>query len=43
MFRNIKYLEGIGLITITEKDKKKIPHMACKLSIDMFSSNGIEA
>jgi predicted transcriptional regulator len=35
VFRNIKYLEGIGLIKITEKDRKKIPHLACKLRIDM--------
>ena len=36
VFRNIKYLEGIGLIKTTG-DKKKIPQMSCKLSIDMFS------
>jgi len=39
VFRNIKYLAGIGLITIVSKDHKKIPHMACKLlSVDMFSA-----
>ena len=43
VFRNIKYLEGIGLVAITEKDNKKIPHLACKLSIDMFSKEAIEA
>ena len=37
VFRNIKYLEGIGLVKITEKDNKKIPSIACRLSIDMFS------
>ena len=42
VFRNIKYLEGIGLIKLVEKDKKKIPHLACKLSIDMLAGN-IEA
>ena len=41
VFRNIKYLEGIGLIRITEKNKKMIPHLICKLSIDMFSSQEI--
>lgn len=37
VFRNIKYLEGIGLVKITEKDNKKIPSIACRLSLDMFS------
>ena len=37
VFRNIRYLEGMGLIRIEEKDNKKIPQMSCKLSIDMFS------
>src|SRR3989344_598005 len=37
VFRNIKYLEGIGLVRITERDNKKIPSIACRLSIDMFS------
>src|SRR3989338_8122572 len=37
VFRNIKYLEGIGLIKITEKNNKKIPKMDCKMSIDMFT------
>ena len=43
VFRNIKYLAGIGLIKILEKDKKKIPHLTCKLSIDMFTSEVMEA
>src|SRR3989338_9165340 len=43
VFRNIKYLEGIGLIKITEKNNKKIPKMDCKMSIDMFTNEGIEA
>jgi len=42
VFRNIKYLEGIGLIKITEKDNRKIPNIGCRLSIDMFAG-GIEA
>ncbi len=38
VFRNIKYLAGIGLIKIVSKDHKKIPHMTCKLlSVDLFS------
>ena len=43
VFRNIKYLAGIGLIKILKKDNKKIPHLTCKLSIDMFTSDEIEA
>ena len=42
VFRNIKYLEGIGLVKITDRDNKKIPRLICKLSIDMFSGEGIE-
>ncbi len=38
VYRNIKYLEGVGLIKIEEKNKKKIPYMACKPSIDIFSN-----
>ncbi|MCK5282596.1 MAG: hypothetical protein KAK00_04260 [Nanoarchaeota archaeon] len=43
VFRNVKYLEGVGLIRIKDKDKKKIPYISCKLSIDMFANEGIEA
>lgn len=43
VFRNIKYLAGIGLIKIVDKDNKKIPQLTCKLSIDMFSAEGIVA
>jgi predicted transcriptional regulator len=43
VFRNIKYLAGIGLIEIKEKDNRKIPHISCKLSIDMLNSESIEA
>ena len=43
VFRNIKYLEGIGLVRITERDNKKIPNIGCRLSIDMFSGEGAEA
>jgi len=43
VFRNIKYLEGIGLIKVIKKDNKNIPHLACKLSIDMFPGEGIVA
>lgn len=37
VFRNIKYLEGIGLIKLVKKDNKQIPTISSKLSIDMFS------
>src|SRR3989339_1308135 len=43
VFRNIKYLAGIGLVKIIDKDNKKIPHISCKFSIDMFTSEGMEA
>lgn len=43
VFRNIKYLEGIGLIRIMEKGNKKIPNISCRLSIDMFSGEGMVA
>ena len=42
VFRNIKYLEGIGLVKVTDKDNKKIPQMTSRLTIDMFTE-GIEA
>lgn len=41
VFRNLKYLEGIGLIKLIKKDRKKIPLMACRLSIDMFSGEAV--
>jgi predicted transcriptional regulator len=40
VFRNIKYLEGIGLVKITDKNNKKIPCLADRPSIDML---GLEA
>lgn len=42
VFRNIKYLEGIGLVKIKKKDNKKIPKLDCKLSINMFEGCGME-
>ena len=36
VFRNIKYLEGIGLIKVLDKDHKKIPCISSKLSLEMF-------
>src|SRR3989339_1366123 len=39
VFRNVKYLEGIGLIKINDKGHKKIPQMPRKLSIEMFSKD----
>ena len=35
VFRNIKYLQGLGLIEIEKKDNKSIPHMRCKPSIEL--------
>ncbi len=35
VFRNIKYLHGLGLIEIEEKDNKSIPRMRCKPSIEL--------
>jgi len=37
VFRNIKYLEGLGLVKITTKDKKKIPSLR-PFTFDMFPS-----
>ncbi|MBU0628484.1 MAG: hypothetical protein KKC75_04795 [Nanoarchaeota archaeon] len=42
VFRNIKYLEGMGLIKVTDKDNKKIPQIHCKLSINMFSREEVK-
>ncbi len=42
VFRNIKYLEGIGLLEIKKKNKKSIPHLSSELSIDFFSSQEVE-
>lgn len=43
VFRNIKYLRGIGLVEISDKGNKSIPHVRCKLSIDMFPKDLVEA
>ncbi|MFA5142202.1 MAG: hypothetical protein WC471_04500 [Candidatus Woesearchaeota archaeon] len=43
VFRNIKYLEGIGLVKIIERNKKKFPHIANRFSINMFSNNEMAA
>jgi predicted transcriptional regulator len=43
VFRNIKYLEGVGLIKIEEKDNKKIPHLNYNLSIDLFPKEAVKA
>ena len=42
VFRNIKYLKGIGLIKLIQKDKRKIPSLSGALSIQMFASQDIE-
>ena len=43
VFRNIKYLKGLGLVKIKDKDNKKIPCMTAKFTLDMFSDAGAEA
>ncbi|MFH1332385.1 MAG: hypothetical protein ABIH63_03835 [archaeon] len=42
VFRNIKYLRGLGLVEIEEKGNKSIPYMRCKPSIDMFRKDLVE-
>jgi len=37
VFRNVKYLAGLGLIELTEKDRKTIPSMTRIFSIDLFN------
>jgi len=37
VFRNIKYLEGIGLVKIVDKDNKKSPQLACEFSINILA------
>jgi predicted transcriptional regulator len=38
VFRNIKYLEGLGLIEIKDVDNTKIPHISQPFIIDFFTS-----
>ena len=38
VFRNIRYLEGIGLLKIKEDNRRRIPHLVGKLSIQMFEA-----
>ncbi|MFO8016715.1 MAG: hypothetical protein R6U32_06425 [Candidatus Woesearchaeota archaeon] len=35
VFRNIKYLEGIGLVKVKQKAGTKIPCSACRFSVEM--------
>jgi predicted transcriptional regulator len=37
VFRNIKYLEGLGLVKIRDKEGKKIPSVDCRLRIELFA------
>ncbi len=39
VYRNIRYLEGIGLLKVIEKENAKIPQMTCRFSIDMFGES----
>ena len=41
VFRNIKYLEGIGLVRLEEKDNTKIPHLICTPTIEMFPEEAV--
>ncbi|MFH1510390.1 MAG: hypothetical protein ABIF10_01760 [Candidatus Woesearchaeota archaeon] len=43
VFRNVKYLEGIGLIRFAAKGRRKVPKIVGALSIDMLNSEGISA
>lgn len=43
VFRNIQYLEGMGLIEVKKKDNKDVPHLVSTLSIDMFTGEEVEA
>lgn len=43
VFRNVKYLSGLGLIEIKEKENKKIPFLSHHLSIEMFPQIEAEA
>jgi len=36
--RDVKYLEGMGIIKVKEKDNKKIPFMDEKISIPSFAA-----
>jgi predicted transcriptional regulator len=37
VFRNIKYLEGLGLLKIRRKANRKIPSLVAGISISMFA------
>ena len=39
VFRNIKYLEGIGLIDILDKEDTKVPQINEKIVVDFFASH----
>lgn len=36
VFRNIKYLEGLGLVKVKEMGRKRVPQVDCGLSIEFF-------
>lgn len=38
VFRNIKYLEGMGLIRIVEQGHRKIPYLTGKVSVEMMGA-----
>ena len=39
VFRNVKYLEGLGLIKVIMKDNTRIPQISSKYSIDLFAGD----
>jgi len=43
VFRNIKYLKGIGLIKVKRKNNKSIPFLSGELKIDLLSNNKVKA
>jgi predicted transcriptional regulator len=36
VFRNIKYLQGAGFVTVKRVNNKQIPRVKCDLTIEMF-------
>jgi predicted transcriptional regulator len=41
VFRNIKYLEGLGLVRLKNKDNRKVPSLVSGLSISMFADAAV--
>ena len=43
VFRNIKYLEGLGLVRIVENGRKRVPRLVGRPLIDLFPKPGVAA